>query len=133
MNHGMRPNLRSRVRASEQLWDWCILDGCFGEGRIRPSDLDGIVERKDHFLIIEAKPFGRPLETGQRITLEALSRRDRFKVIVVWGPVGLPEEVQECANGEWGPPRKCNLKQFRAGVSRWYQQANGGLWLMEKS
>jgi hypothetical protein len=28
------------------LWDWVCLDGCFGDTKIRPTDIDGLVERR---------------------------------------------------------------------------------------
>lgn len=26
-------------------WDWTVLDGCFGNTQIRPTDVDGMIER----------------------------------------------------------------------------------------
>lgn len=77
-----------------------------------PTDIDGIIERNGHFLVIETKfpdkMFGA-LPTGQRIALQALSRLPQFTVCVI-GTHG--EETEVC--GVW------DFKPFR-----WYFYVNG--------
>ena len=56
----------------ENLWDWGFLDECFPGTRIRVTDIDGLVERNGHFLLIEAKSPGKDIPTGQRILFDRL-------------------------------------------------------------
>ncbi len=37
--------IRSKEVFLQGLWDWAVLDGCFGNTRIRPTDVDGLIER----------------------------------------------------------------------------------------
>lgn len=107
------------------VWDWGILRGCFGDTRIEPTDVDGLVERKGRFLLIEAKDSGADLRQGQRITYEALHKTGLFTILLVWGPTNEPERVEL-----W--TRKCrrvyeaaNLGILRDIVAKWFAWADG--------
>ena len=43
------------VKFCAGLWDWGILNGCFGDTLIKPTDIDGFVERNGKFLFFETK------------------------------------------------------------------------------
>src|SRR6266516_2086082 len=43
-------------------------------GKIAPMDVDFMLERNGHFLVLELKPAKAPLPMGQRLTLKALTR-----------------------------------------------------------
>lgn len=59
----------------EQLPDWSdLIDECFPR-RIRPTDIDGMVEINGHFLFLEEKRCGVGPDEGQRRALRKLSRR----------------------------------------------------------
>ena len=60
-------------------WDWT--KGCLGEKFITPMDIDGLTERKGHFLIFETKGIGNPIPAGQFYTLQALYRLGCFTVV----------------------------------------------------
>lgn len=113
----------------DALWDWACLDGCFPRG-IRPTDIDGLVEIKGRFLLIEAKGRGRVLPAGQGYTLKRLSERmavacpacghsfsvaARWTVILVWGAPQIPEHI-----AIWpGLPQPATLPMLRDAVASW--------------
>jgi hypothetical protein len=83
-------NLRSRQTYADSSWDWTFLNECFAPTHIRVSDVDGIVERRGHFLWIETKFPGEKVEEGQRIMHDAALATGRFSVMVVWGEPNAP-------------------------------------------
>ena len=112
--------IENREEYINNLWDWACLDGCFGQTKIRPTDIDGFVERNGHFLAIETKAPTATIPKGQHITLDRLARLKEFTVLVVWGAPGLPERIQQ-----WGfPPRPADLAEFRRTVAAWYHYAD---------
>ena len=48
-------NIRNADDYTASFWDWSIFNNCFGETTIRMTDVDGMVERKGRFLILETK------------------------------------------------------------------------------
>lgn len=104
-------------------WDWSILDGCF-RGRIRPTDIDGMVEVEGELLFLEGKRLGDGVEdaVGRAYSrLVAIGAR----VIVIWG-VEEPEgshTFRPVALKVWGgPKRACGLEELRAEVRAWCQR-----------
>jgi len=107
------------------LWDWAILDGCFGETRIMPSDTDGEVERNGHFLVLEAKSPGVLISQGQRIKFQHRAQRGDT-VMVIWGKQNKPENIMiwrpYC---RFGPDSfACDISKFRDLVSSWFDWAD---------
>lgn len=47
-------------------------------------DVDALLEKNGHFLVLEYKPPGQGLPLGQRITLKALVKTGLFTVWIVW-------------------------------------------------
>ena len=77
------------------LWDWGVLDGCFGSSRIKASDIDGIVERNLWFLVLETKlPTVSALPFGQAITMKQLIETGYFTELVIYGHPGKPERLE---------------------------------------
>jgi hypothetical protein len=76
----------------DNLWDWAFLNECF-DFNIRVSDVDGIVERCGHCLLLEAKSPGKQIPIGQRRMFETLAK-DGWAVLVLWGTPSTPEEMQ---------------------------------------
>jgi len=106
------------------LWDWAILDGCFGESRIKPSDIDGIVERNGHFLVLETKDSGASLPKGQEIMFKRMAETGLFTVMIVWGKTDQPERLRVIhKKGDRDIP--CDIELLRDWVDRWYKYANG--------
>lgn len=72
------------------IFDWSWVMGCFGDTKIMPMDIDGIVERKGNFLIFETKRNGIPVPKGQMITLNRLVEVGKMTVMIIYGKK-LPE------------------------------------------
>jgi len=114
--------IRNKKNYMAQLWDWGFLDDCFGGTQIKVSDLDGIVERNGHFLVIEAKGPGAPVPQGQSIMFSQMAANPALTVLVVWGEPNKPDHAQV-----WGRERvKADEAKIKRLVSRWYQYANEG-------
>ncbi|KKM95369.1 hypothetical protein LCGC14_1188930 [marine sediment metagenome] len=120
----MGNNLRDRRAYGDAAWDWSLLNGCFGDSKIRPSDIDGVIERKGHYLYLEAKPSRGHLGQGQRILLEGLCKQPNNIVIVVWGDNENPERMQIMQGGEVYPAQPTDRDGFRKAVADWYKMAN---------
>lgn len=110
----------------EGLWDWAILDGCFGASKIKPTDIDGLVERNGYFLFIESKNTGAAVPEGQKILHKRLANTGVFTVIILWGDAAnnAPHSIQIIHSaGETGI-KNTDLEGFRSIVSRWYDSVN---------
>lgn len=133
-------------------WDWT--KGCLGANFITPMDIDGITERKGHFLIFETKGVGNPIPAGQFYTLQALYRLGCFTVVFcdkvnpptqmsVWTEPGfldmkgltMPCEEKVIIDGDRQKkvycPEYLQLKdtpdRARNFVTKWFQFADGGI------
>lgn len=113
-------NLEAFIKS---LWDWNCLAGCFGEENkyFSPTDIDGIVEKKGYFLLLETKNPGKEIPDGQKIMFDRLIRRG-FTIIIIWGKPGEPEKIQQWPH----KPRPANLEYLRMIVSAWYDNAISG-------
>ena len=54
-------------------------------GKLCPSDIDMVLERKGHFLFGEWKRKGEEISEGQRIMLRALHKVPRVTVLIIEG------------------------------------------------
>lgn len=110
------------------IWDWKIFEGCFGITKIKPTDIDGLVERHGFFLVFEAKQLNVPVKAGQEIMFNALINTKKFTVFVLWGEQNKPEEMQifyssiAIANYiGWGfDKKKATLEDVRRAVKLWF-------------
>lgn len=109
------------VKYCAGLWDWSILDGCFGDTKIKPTDVDGFVERNGKFLWLETKSPGVEIPTGQQITFDALMKTGIFTVFVIWGDTNSPKEIQVMTYLGKCLKKACDLNGLRDLVSRWYK------------
>jgi hypothetical protein len=118
--------IRNREAFLGGLWDWAVLDGCFGGTRIRPTDVDGLIERHGCFLFLEAKPPGGTLSQGQQITLRALSRQPRTCVLVIYGDPAEQTVVRitRMWQGRIEEQADPSLETFRRLVVRWFDWAD---------
>ena len=102
-------------------------DECF-PGRIGFTDVDGLVERNGHALVIELKRPGAPLPTGQRIVLERMTTRmgDDFQAIVVWGSQDWsgPLEWQRWERGRPSLRQPVTLAEIKAHCRKWFRWAD---------
>ncbi len=118
-------NIRSVASYIRGLWDWTFLNECFAGTNIKVADIDGIVERRGHFLWLEAKPekYNGMYEVtaGQRYTHEALARNGAFTVIIVWGATETDLTSQYLSQSDT-TAMICALGQPRVTYARvWYE------------
>ena len=105
----------------DSIWDWGILKGCFGDSKIEPTDVDGLVERCGNFLIFETKLPWAKIPLGQKILFDAYVAVGNTTVLIVWGHPGKPEHYQIWKRTE---KLESNLECLRKYVSKWYEFAN---------
>lgn len=107
------------------IWDWAILDGCFGETRIKPTDIDGMVERNGNFLFLETKAPGVPLPQGQEISFKRLAEHPDTVVMVVWGEQNKPMQLKVYSRKHPdGKTIDADSDTFRRFVRIWYERAD---------
>lgn len=111
-------NIDDRQRFAEHLWDWEFLNSAL-PGKIRPMDIDGIIERNGHFLVLEGKALGKEISTGQRITLENLSEKPNISVLVLYGEPGKPEKMEML--GSNSSMISADESKVRSVVRNWIQ------------
>jgi hypothetical protein len=100
----------------------------FGElsgllGRILPSNVDMVLERKGHFLFGEWKRDGEKISKGQEILLKALSGLPRATVLVINGDTDNGMRVERfwriLPNGSYADCGK-GLIAFKDYITEWY-------------
>ena len=102
------------------VWDWGILRGCFGQTKIEPTDIDGLVERNGKFLYFEAKSPGAPIPTGQEITFKQLLRDAKNTIMIVWGEKDSPERLMIKYGNSSEEINPATLDDFRRRVQDWF-------------
>lgn len=110
----------------EGIWDWGILKGCFGNTKIKPTDIDGFVERKGRFLFLETKKSGTPVKDGQWWTFNALRNTGLFTIIIIWGEQNSPQEMQILYPLPYqvGQKKEADLNDLRKAVTGWFAYAD---------
>ena len=108
----------------DSLPDWAILDGCFGNTMIKPSDIDGVIERNGNCLFLEHKRRGVPLKEGQRRLFQALARQGNT-VIVYWESDDVITRIvlMTCNGVETRGPAESSLEILRSIVEWWFAHA----------
>ena len=105
------------------VWDWAILDGCFGQTRIRPTDVDGLIERNGKCLFIETKKPGAPIPYGQALLHRALVQAG-FSVVLVWGETNTPSKIKLLTPHASKIYEPADIEAFRALVCQWFTWAD---------
>jgi len=104
----------------------------FGElsgllGRVLPSNLDMVLERKGHFLFGEWKRDGEKISKGQEILLKALSGLPKTTVLVVSGDTDNGMRVERfwriLPDGSYTQSGK-GLIEFKDYITEWYLVAD---------
>ena len=104
----------------------------FGElsgllGRILPSNLDMVLERKGHFLFGEWKRDGEKISKGQEILLKALSGLPKTTVLVVSGDTDNGMRVERfwriLPDGSY-TQSGTGLIEFKDYITEWYLVAD---------
>jgi hypothetical protein len=109
----------------DQLPSWDDLLDCFPR-KIRPTDIDGMVEINGHFLFLEEKRAGAGPDDGQRLALKALSTRPG--VTTVFFRPGAKSELEMLTFGLKHPPegwQPVSRESFKQWLSDWAIAADG--------
>ena len=118
--------IRDPEKFCESLWDWSCLKGCLGDGKIEPTDGDGLafVERNSYFLLLETKLPKAEIPEGQHRLFLSFCNKNNCVVFVIWGKPGNPEKMKiyDCGSIYYKDP--CDLDGLRSSVDKWYQLAN---------
>lgn len=85
-------------------------------------DLDAVLERNGHVLVLEMKPGNAPMPLGQRLTLKNFVRMG-VDVWVIWGEG--PVEVGEMDRyGNVKFIEKMTLAKLKRKVTGWFEDAD---------
>lgn len=105
-------------------WGWIIdeLRIVDEKTKITPMDFDCVIERHSHYLVFETKDVGKPIDTGQRITLENLQHPKSFTVIKLWGKDN-PVEM-ELVKYDGTTYHETDFECMKRWVRRWFRMAN---------
>lgn len=119
-------NINNRQYALDAMWNWEPFNACFGGTKIRISDLDGIVERRGEFLVLEGKQCFAHIPTGQQRMFDALVEKG-FTVLILYGAplmkLGLADIVTHMQ--VWpNPMQEAKLRDAVAFVREWFDRAN---------
>lgn len=113
------------VRQLRQLWitRFDFLGGCL-PGRVEPSDIDLVLERRGQFLFIECKRPHQPIVRGQQILFDHLlllsTPTHDVRVLQVVGHP--PDDIH--AFGWWGKElQEGDVDDVRELVNRWWDWA----------
>lgn len=116
--------IRNLEQFVNNIWNWDCLSGCFGSEKQKPTDVDGLIERRGNFLLLEAKAPGVELSTGQKILLDHLAKLDAFTILLIWGRPGQPEKLKLVYRGKEYDYPKADLDLLRKITKRWYAMAD---------
>ncbi len=95
-------------------------------GRVAPMDVDFILEKNGHTLVIEFKPNNASLPLGQRLTLKHLVRTGA-DVWVVWHDDGEAKARVGSMdrNGNVNFIEDMRITKLRSKVRAWFEEASG--------
>jgi hypothetical protein len=138
-------NIRNLEVFVSTLWPYDIFNDCL-PGKIKFSDLDGIIERNGSIFILETKRIETKVELktvngkttiveresyfvpeGQTIMFDALSKKEDFTIIVVWyKEKGKPEKAKV-----WGKTDifDCDLNLLKKHIKDWAEEAEDRKWI----
>lgn len=117
-------NIRDIDLFKEGIWDWTIFNDCFSPSNIRITDIDGLVERHGHFLLLEGKKEDIEIPLGQKILFNMLKKIPNWTVIIFWGIP--PKEIKGFeAFGEFSRPEAtCTIWELKEFIKRWFLKVN---------
>lgn len=104
-----------------------VFDDCF-PGKIGFGDVDGLVERRGNFLVVEWKEPGGSLTMGQLITFKHLSSVPTVTVLVVEGDNSEMsiEAVSQVTESGLGDKRPIDLIGLKSLFTQWFEFADAG-------
>jgi len=121
--------LNSPAAGFDGVFDWSWTKGCFSNNNITPMDIDGMVERRGHFLVFETKGVGVPVPKGQLFTFESLYATGNFTIIFIEGK-NSPERAKVWCESGFENGLKMNnhsgtdAEKLSMFVKKWYNYAN---------
>lgn len=116
-------NIRSPESFEHSWWDWTQFNDCFSPTQIRITDVDGLVERHGHFLLIETKRPGVEVPRGQSILFDAIRKNPRWHILIIWGETDCPQSWQVWGKKKWSMTG--TTKDLHALIRRWFHYADG--------
>lgn len=123
-------SIHNKTLFMDNLWDWGFLQRYLGGFGISPTDIDGMIERNGHILLLEAKSPGVPIPLGQKIMFDHLVNATcphcsadcgLWDVVVIWGKPNQPEQMQMWRTQN--APVAADLAAVQALVGEWYGRA----------
>lgn len=108
----------------KNLADWGLIEDCF-RGKVSPTDIDGLVERNGHFLLLEGKSRGVKIKVGQEILLREWAAKPHCTAIVFWGPLSDPNRLR-WMHGHDVIEVDGDLARLRAWLRRWDHYSRTG-------
>lgn len=106
------------------LWDWACLDGCFGEAKIKPKQIDGLVERNSRFLLLETFSPEIKLPYREDVIFRRLIQTGLFTVIIVWGENNNANKIELRTSREIKHYENANNNTLWNIVTQWFEFAN---------
>lgn len=102
-------------------------DECF-PGKIGFGDVDGLIERRGSFLVVEWKEPNAPLTMGQLITFKHLSSVPTITVLVVEGDNSQMsvESVSQVTESGLSEKRPIDLAGLKSLFTQWFNYADAG-------
>lgn len=107
----------------EGLPSWDDLIECFPR-RIRPTDIDGLVEMGGNFLFLEEKRAGVAPDEGQRRALVRLSKQPRTTVVLMRPGATSDLEVLLLEAGQGSGWLPYTRDEFKAWLRAWCRRAD---------
>lgn len=119
-------NLKSIENFKKSFWDWSLFNDCFGDTKIRISDVDGIAERNGQILFIEAKSHGAVIPTGQKLLHKALLATGVVTLLYIWGNPNETASLVEIhhRDGRTTVRKNVTIQQLQGLISKWFEFAN---------
>lgn len=116
-------SIQNETLFMEGVWDWGILNGCFGKSKIAPTDIDGAVERNGKFLFLETKKPETEIPTGQDIFYRGLVSAGH-SVLYIWGEKNQPQKLRLITPNMDRTYHDADIKTLRELVEKWYHWAD---------
>lgn len=116
---------QARPAGFDGVFEWDFLKGCFPRG-IMPMDFDAVVEINGQFLVFETKAPSRTVDTGQRLTFQALLKIPNFTVFMLYGKtVPTITRLIVCRGDDRKNIYPATEAIVREEAKRWVQYAEG--------
>lgn len=112
----------------DTLPDWAMLDGCFGDTKIKVSDLDGWIHQRGKFLFFEKKGPNAIIKWPQLRAFKSMVAQGN-SVIAFW--CGTPHGKDINSIWTWNIPsfpderRPGTLDDVRRATAAWFEANRG--------